>query len=452
MSNSNLNKKLLHNLGANTYGQLITVAIQLVNVPLFLHYWNVAIYGEWLILSAIPSYLNLSDIGFASVAANDMTMRMGRDDRKGTLEVYQSIWLLISITSIIICSIAVFLVWTFPLTQIFSLHALQEDQVAPAIFMLLLQVIIGLQGGVLSAGFRSTGHYAYGIMINNTSRLLEWALVALTLAKGGGVVHVAAAILIGKVVGTIILWRCLHRQSSWLVLGYSAGKLKTIQQLFKPAIAFMAFPLGLALNIQGMVLIVGAFIGPAAVVIFTTYRTMTRVLVQMATLLNQAIWPEISAAYGKGSINIVQKIHQHSSSITFWIGLVGVVSIAASGDFIIDIWTHQAFRPNHILLLLLLTTSFINILWQTSWVVLMATNCHQRISIAFIISSTAGLAMSVLLSPYLDINGVALSLMITELPMFFLSINSSLTVLNDNWASYVKAIISLPFNLQRLYK
>ena len=80
-----LKSKLLRNLGANAYGQLITVVTQLVSVPLFLHYWGVTLYGEWLILSAVPAYLALSDIGFASSAANDMTIRFAQGDRKGVL-------------------------------------------------------------------------------------------------------------------------------------------------------------------------------------------------------------------------------------------------------------------------------------------------------------------------------------------------------------------------------
>src|SRR5438128_6286169 len=95
---SNLKSRLFKSIGANAYGQLVSVGIQLISVPIFLHYWGVELYGEWLILSAIPAYLSLSDIGFASVAGNDMTMRMAKGDQHGALEVYQSIWLLISAT------------------------------------------------------------------------------------------------------------------------------------------------------------------------------------------------------------------------------------------------------------------------------------------------------------------------------------------------------------------
>jgi len=56
--------------------------VQIVSVPVFLHFWGVKLYGEWLIISGIPTYLRLSYVGFATVACNDMTMRVIADDRE----------------------------------------------------------------------------------------------------------------------------------------------------------------------------------------------------------------------------------------------------------------------------------------------------------------------------------------------------------------------------------
>ncbi len=40
---------------------MLTAAIQLVSVPVFLHFWGPKLYGEWLVLSAIPVYLGFTD-------------------------------------------------------------------------------------------------------------------------------------------------------------------------------------------------------------------------------------------------------------------------------------------------------------------------------------------------------------------------------------------------------
>jgi len=440
-----LKAKLLRNLGANAYGQLITVAIQLASVPLFLYFWGIDLYGEWLILSAIPAYLSLSDIGFASVAANDMTMRMAKKDKVGTLEVYQSIWIFICGISIVVGSGLTVLIISIPLNDIFSISNISIENTRNALVAMMLYVLIGLQIGVLSAAFRSVGRYAFGTMINNTVRLTEWLTSIVALTLGGSVFAIAMTMLAVRFIGLIIMWVILRRQEPWLNLGFQEASVQKIYDLFKPAVAFMVFPLGLAFSLQGAVLLIGAMLGPVAVVIFSTYRTLTRLLVQMITMINQAVWPEISAAYGAEKMDLVVQLHRRSSSVTFWIALVAISAIWFMGNWVISVWTNHAVEQNSVLLLLLLTVIFLNVLWQTSWVTLMATNMHQRISIVFIACAAGGLFLSALLIPIADLNGVGGALVIAELPLLYIAINSTLKLLNDNWFDYTKAVISSPF-------
>lgn len=448
MSTSSLKSKLLRNLGANAYGQLITVAIQLASVPLFFHYWGLELYGEWLILSAIPAYLSLSDIGFATVAANDMSMRLAKGDQQGTLEVYQSIWVFISGVSLLVGSALAYLIVSFPVNSLFSISHINAVQTSQVLFVLMLYVLLGLQGGVLNAAFRAVGRYAYGTVMNNSIRLIEWLCSMLALVLSGSVLDVAMAALIVRTLGLMVLWFTLRVHAPWLMLGVQAASVHKIRELLKPAIAFMAFPLGLALSLQGMVLVIGMLMGTASVAIFSTYRTLARLLVQVITMLNQAIWPEISAAYGSGKIDVVNKLHRKSSSLTFWIALASVMAIGMLGEWVVSLWTRHAFQPHPVLLVLLLTSSFLNVLWQTSWVVLMATNQHQKISIVFIASAASGLIMSALAIPLFGLNGVGLALVVAEIPLLYLAINSALAMLNDSWLGYIKAVISNPINRQ----
>src|SRR3984885_3900212 len=96
----NVQRRILRGVGSTALGPLITIVVQVISVPVFLHSWGAKLYGEWLILSAIPTYLAFSDIGFGNVAANDMTMRVAAGDRDGALVTFQSTWLLISACSL----------------------------------------------------------------------------------------------------------------------------------------------------------------------------------------------------------------------------------------------------------------------------------------------------------------------------------------------------------------
>jgi O-antigen/teichoic acid export membrane protein len=103
MTVAGLRTRLLKGIGANLYGQVIVAIIQLASVPILLHCWGVRTYGQWLLLTAVPSYLSMTDLGFSISAANDMTAQVAQGNRSGALAVFHSI------TALIVASCAVML-------------------------------------------------------------------------------------------------------------------------------------------------------------------------------------------------------------------------------------------------------------------------------------------------------------------------------------------------------
>src|ERR1700712_3666207 len=95
--NNAIRKRMMLGFLSNWVSRLAGTIIQLIQVPVFLHFWNLPLYGEWITLNAIPSYLSFSSIGFGTVAGNEMTMLMGRDDKDAALRVFQSCWWMISL-------------------------------------------------------------------------------------------------------------------------------------------------------------------------------------------------------------------------------------------------------------------------------------------------------------------------------------------------------------------
>jgi hypothetical protein len=89
---SSVKRRLTLGFISNWISRLASTIIQLVQVPVFLHFWSVPLYGEWMIVNSIPSYLSFSNIGFGTVAGNEMTMMVAREDRAGALRVFQSCW------------------------------------------------------------------------------------------------------------------------------------------------------------------------------------------------------------------------------------------------------------------------------------------------------------------------------------------------------------------------
>ena len=88
---SPIKRRLMLGFASNSVGKLASTIITFVQVPVFFHLWAASVYGNWLIVSAIPTYLAFSSIGFGNVASNEMTMLNSAGDREGARAVAEKI-------------------------------------------------------------------------------------------------------------------------------------------------------------------------------------------------------------------------------------------------------------------------------------------------------------------------------------------------------------------------
>ena len=86
--NNFLYRKLSRNTSAHGFSLFITIFMQAISVPVLLSNWGINLYGEWLILSTIPTYLFATDfgIGFGAGANNKLSMLLEKNKIKQLIE------------------------------------------------------------------------------------------------------------------------------------------------------------------------------------------------------------------------------------------------------------------------------------------------------------------------------------------------------------------------------
>src|SRR5439155_25845413 len=163
----------------------------------------------------------------------------------------------------------------------------------------------------------------------------QHASIWLLAALGFGPVAAAAAFFIIRVVATPANAIVLARRHPWLRFGFGEARLTQLRTLVRPALANTGIPLALALNVQGMVLVVGATLGPIAVVTFSTLRTLTRLALQMVSTVSHAAEPELASAFGKGDQVLLRTVYHHALRGSFWLALTVSIGLALTGAWIL---------------------------------------------------------------------------------------------------------------------
>jgi len=443
--------RLIRGFGATALGPIVTAIVQIVGVPLFLHAWGIKVYGEWLIISAIPAYLALSDVGFATAACNDMTMRVAAGDRDGALETYQSTRLLMSITSLLAGIALLGIVWLLPVTRWLNLSSMAISEARITLSLLSLYALVALQAGLYIVGFRCDGNYAFGIVVDNVIRLTEFAAAMIAVALSARPVVVAGVLLVARILGTIIKGRLMFRKSPWLRHGLVRVRMASVRRLASPAIAYMAFPTGSALSLQGLVVVIGMVLGPVAVATFSAMRTLTRFALQITEIIRLGVWPELSAAYGAKNWNLARRLHRTACQASLWLSILAVGFLLIAGGRILTVWSHgrivmdvSAFRW---LLLVIIANAF----WNTSSVATMASNKHQRIAAAYFAATAVATVVAYFLLQRFGLSGAAMALLIVDITVGWFVVKSSLAELDEGLRQFLGALFRVSDGLQLLW-
>jgi O-antigen/teichoic acid export membrane protein len=288
------------------------------------------------------------------------------------------------------------------------------------------------------------GHFPFITFWSNMIRLLETIGLIAGVSLGGGVVESAAVVLIIKSIGTFLLCMALKKRIQWLRLGFSSASLKECRRLLKPAITYMAFPLGNALSMQGFVFVIGMMLNSSAVVVFNTLRTLTRVTSQVMTTIHMSVRPEISFAYGSANFELAKNLHRRAAQWSIYSAVLIFIVLNFIGGYVYQFWLSGKVVFDANLFMWLLISAAVNTVWYTSSAVLMATNTHQGIALAYLFETTISLALAVILINEYNIIGAGMATIFGDIFMTIIVLRHSFKLLQDNLVDFMQEVLFKP--------
>jgi O-antigen/teichoic acid export membrane protein len=446
-----IRRRLLANAGATTFGKILSVVVQIVSVPVLLHQWGTGLYGEWILLSTVPTYFAMSDIGFGNVAGNEMTMLVAAGKPDEALDVFQSVSIFITSISLAMCILFTLGIWFLPIDRWLRIHSLSLHDARLILLFLGLSALLTLQEGLFWGCFRCVGKYALGTMAKSMVMLSSFIGLVAAASLGASPLQVAMVMVLINAIGTLSLWLLLRHQIEWLRYGVRHAHWSTVRRLATPAISFMSFPVSNILSIQGILIVVGHVFGPVGVVTFSTARTISRSVLQALALINSSVWPEISAAFGTGSLSLVRKLHRTSCQFSILACIGFTILVTIFGNRLWSIWTLGKIETDPVLLNILLLQLVVGAFWYTSAVVPAATNNHGGIAKAILGASCLALvlAYSLMKIPFLGLRGAAVALVIGDMISSVFVLRTSLRIVEDTLENFLQSMCEFPNLLPR---
>jgi O-antigen/teichoic acid export membrane protein len=392
---------------ANVLNLFYVTAITGLTVPALIHAWGVPNYGTWLMLTAIPTYLSLSDFGFATAATNEIAMSSARGDLVRATATLHSVWAL----NLVACAVIVLVSGLAGFVMYATDFHAEFAAVVPALAAfsaacLLSRVVLG--------AFRGGGRYATGTLLYDGLQFCEGVLSLIAAFLGLKFLGVALTLLAARAGSTLISYLVLRKTIPHLSLGVSKGTVSQLKDLLPPAFASMSIPVALALNMQGVAVVLGAIVSPAATAALSTTRTVSRIAVQIISALNRALIPELSAASARGDHGARAKILRLNRLVLIAVVLPAAVAFIAVGGPLVSLWTSGRIVPPFPTVAFLGVAMALHCIWFFGTNMLSATNAHGQMAVGLLFASTLTVGLAYVGGHAYGINGVAASIAIGE--------------------------------------
>jgi O-antigen/teichoic acid export membrane protein len=441
---SGTKRRLILGLVSSWISKMAASVIQLIQVPFFLHFWSEAVFGEWLIISSIPSFLSFSDVGFGTVAGNEMTMAEARGERETSLRVFQSCWWLIILAMCALGIAVATVLLIFPVTPLLNIHSIRDVDARWIIGFLGASILFGQLEQLLQSAYRSIGRNPYGSFVKSSMSLGAFAAMLIPVSLGYGPRTTAMVFASANILGTLLLAFLVRNDIPWIRFGWKYARLSEIKRLSPLAFAFLGFPMGNALNLQGTLQAVSYALGPLAVVVFATARTVSRVALQMVQMINSTYEPEFSRSFARGDLQLVRTLHRRACQMALIISfaVVGVLSFA--GPYFLHHWTQGKVPPSRPLLMVMLLVVILYSLWSTSSGIMYATNQHRKLSAVYLGATGITVLITFIFARLYGLYGAAASLLVSEILMNIYVLPSSLNIAHDTLPNFLRTMLTIP--------
>ncbi len=396
----------------------VTMASQIVLVPVYLSYWDVKTYGIWLAIQGIMSALSMLDLGHQNYMGFEF-LRLGR---MNIPMLRKSFWSAL-VFSIMISLFQIFLIAVLIFTGILTVllgesRTTDPELINAAGIALILQgvswlavmTIPGLMGRVLAA----FGYYPrfawwgflYTIVVGMSP------LVAVVL--GADLLMASVAFLIGSFTFAAALYvdifRLLKREKIRFVkpslpLGYS-NFIKSIPLLGK----------SLFENVrqQGVRLVLAPLAGPVGLAAFSTMRTGANVALQGLNTIINPLLPDLMRF-----LHDRDQPRSEAAFATVWIVVVafmapGVVILQTFVEPFYIFWTQGKITFDPLLFAILSLGVLVYAVVQPAMAVVIGNNLTKTQLALASMAAVIVFGILILLVPVIGILGAAIALLLAE--------------------------------------
>ena len=403
------------NVKRNILGSLllksISILVQLLLVPLTLHYLSTELYGIWLTISSIVLWLNFFDIGLSLGLKNRLTAAIAHGDYETGKQLISTTYTLLILIFIPIGIILEIIVPAIDWSSILNVQPSLNETLIRVIRILIIsfvfQMIFNTISTIVASFQRVALSNTFPVIGNVISLFVIWIL---TMYTAPSLINMALTIsfipVVVFLIGSIVLFNGSLKSVRPSLLAFRYSKIK---EIFSLGIKFFIIQIQLVIIQQVTNLLISNVSNPDYVTYYNiSYRYIGTAMMVFQLILGP-LWPAFTEAYVKRDYNWMNSIYRKLTRV--YIGIAGIIiCMCMLSSVIFPIWIGDETQVPQ-LMIIALSIYFCVSSWDSFQVILINGIGAIRLqSYVTIIGIVLHIPLSLLLGKYWGAYGVVASM------------------------------------------
>lgn len=344
-------KRILKLFAAGNGAQFANAVGQLILPAAFLKGYGIALYGEWLALSAAIGYLSTLNYGLQTYTTMQMTIHYSRGEVDECNHV-QSAGLRILLSLFVISWLVLLVIFALPLDSWLRL-TIPRFEAQLTLYLLGGMVTAGMLTGFLSGKYMVFGAAHRGTNWNSATMLVGVLAMAALALRHAAFYWIAGAQVSLTLLSVLLMAIDLHRLAPDIRPSLRYWKRGSMMAVLKPSSQYALLYSSNVLAYQLPILIMQRLLGPAAVVVYSVTRTIFSMGRRLVSMVTSSIGQEVTIFYGQRDWPTLHRIYDLSERVILTFTVPVTFGSMLAAPFLLHVWLHKdaLYRPEICLLL-----------------------------------------------------------------------------------------------------
>ena len=374
-------------------------------------------YGLWVLVASITVYFSLLDLGYGVAQVRFAAKYRAEGNTVALNETASTMFFMFSLVGLVAFISALLISLT--LGPFFSLDPGQTRTGQVVLLFLSAYIALGFPvsvfGGIVN-GFQRT--YLNGVVAWITAVVVALVNI-LVLASGYGLVELVAATTTVRILSYLAYAVNAYRVFPSLSIRWRHFSLSRLREVTGFSVYVLAIDLANKLNYSSDAIVVGAFLGPAAVALWAVAQRLIEIVQRITDQLNSALFPVVVDSSTLDDQDKLQKILIQGTKLSLAMVVPSATCLGLLAKPVVLAWVGPDFKESIPIIYVLSVAVAVRVGNATSSMILKGAGQHRLLAMTNTMMAVGNVGLSIVLVGYYGLVGVAWG---TLIPIVLVSI------------------------------